>query len=216
MPEQALDELVSGALNGDQESWNRIVERYSPLIWAIAKGHRLSPADCGDVSQATWLRVVQHLDRLRSPDRLAQWISTAARRESLNHLARSKRHIPVGPAEVLDQAQDADDQPEHMALARERDDEVLTAFCALPARCQALLSLLVAEPPMPYSEVSAALDMPRGSIGPVRRRCLAHLERLMKKQGRVSRSDAALAARIRAAGIQVFATPEGERVRQLS
>lgn len=216
MPEPTLGELVDGCLAGRQECWDRIVERYSPLIWAIARAHRLSAADCGDVSQATWLRVVQHLDRLRSPERLAQWISTAARRESLKLLAKSKRQVPVGPAEVFDQPLITENEPEQLALSRERDDEVLTAFRGLPDRCQALLSLLVTDPPMSYTEVSAALDMPRGSIGPIRGRCLAHLERLLAKQGRVSKDDAVLAARIRSAGLRAFTADRGARVGQPS
>ncbi|MFH8366954.1 RNA polymerase sigma factor [Streptomyces sp. NPDC018031] len=211
-----MNELVEGCLAGDQACWNRIVERYSPLIWAIARSHRLSPADCGDVSQATWTRVVRHLDSLRSPERLAQWISTAARRESLKLLEKSKRSVPVGGAEVFDRPLLTADQPEDVALARERDDAVLTAFRALPPRCQALLSLLVTEPPMSYTEVSAALDMPRGSIGPIRGRCLAHLKGLLERQGKVSKDDAALAARIRSAGLRAFATERHARARQAS
>lgn len=202
---RSLNDLVDGCLAGDQDCWNQIVERYAPLIWAIARSHRLSPADCGDVSQATWLRVVQHLDKLRSPERLAQWISTSARRESLKHLEKSGRSVPVGGAEAFDRPEVAGELPEDVALARERDDEVLTAFCALSPKCQALLGLLVTDPPMSYDEISETLGMPRGSLGPVRARCLSHLKKLLQDQGRVHKSDTVLASRIRAAGLRAFA-----------
>jgi DNA-directed RNA polymerase specialized sigma24 family protein len=53
------------------------------------------------------------------------------------------------------------------------------AFGALSSRCQKLLRVLIATPPPNYAEVSAALDMPLGSIGPTRARCLRQLrERL--------------------------------------
>ncbi|MDT3395871.1 sigma-70 family RNA polymerase sigma factor [Streptomyces sp. B1866] len=215
MQELTLNELVDGCLSGDQDSWNRIVERYAPLIWAIARSHRLGPADCADVSQSTWLRVVQHLDKLRSPERLAQWISTSARRESLKHLEKSGRSVPVGGAEAFDRPESTADLPEDVALARERDDEVLTAFCALSPKCQALLGLLVTDPPMSYDEIGETLGMPRGSLGPVRARCLARLEKLLgdQSQGRLRKDDAALVSRIRAAGLRAFAvsrraTPE--------
>ncbi|QKV97483.1 sigma-70 family RNA polymerase sigma factor [Streptomyces sp. NA02950] len=208
-----MNDLVDGCLDGDQDCWNQIVERYAPLIWAIARSHRLSPADCSDVSQATWLRVVQHLDKLRSPDRLAQWISTSARRESLKHLEKSGRSVPVGGAEAFDRPETAGPQPEDAVLARERDDEVLTAFCSLTPKCQALLGLLVTDPPMSYDEISETLAMPRGSIGPIRSRCLAHLKKILQEQGRAPKGDAALVSHIRAAGLRAYAvsrrtTPE--------
>ncbi|WP_229834281.1 RNA polymerase sigma factor, partial [Streptomyces xantholiticus] len=91
MEDRALHRLVDECLAGSQESWNRIVDRYTPLIWAIARGHRLSEADCEDVCQTTWMRVIQHLGKLRDPGKLAAWISVSARRESLKHIQKSGR-----------------------------------------------------------------------------------------------------------------------------
>jgi hypothetical protein len=42
-----------------------------------------------------------------------------------------------------------------------------------------LLRLLLAEPAPSYTEVSAALNMPVGSIGPTRGRCLAKLRQVL-------------------------------------
>jgi hypothetical protein len=41
----------------------------------------------------------------------------------------------------------------------------------------------MAEPPPSYEAVSAALDMPIGSIGPTRARCLTHLRRHLAEGG---------------------------------
>jgi hypothetical protein len=41
--------LVRGAHAGDAEAWNGIIDRYSGLVWAIARGHRLGAADAADV-----------------------------------------------------------------------------------------------------------------------------------------------------------------------
>jgi hypothetical protein len=42
---------------------------------------------------------------------------------------------------------------------------------------QRLIALLMADPPLPYTEISARLGVPVGSIGPSRRRCLDKLRR---------------------------------------
>jgi DNA-directed RNA polymerase specialized sigma24 family protein len=47
----------------------------------------------------------------------------------------------------------------------------------LPAKAQAVLRLVCADPPIPYDEISQILDMPRGSIGSLRRRYLEQLRR---------------------------------------
>lgn len=177
-------ESVSDCTTVDQAGWERIVERYSPLIWTIARGHRLSAADCDDVSQTTWMRVFEHLDQLRDPERLTQWISVSARRESLKHIRKNVRNLPVGSLPVFDRPEPPENAPEAVALAKERAKEVLLAYCDLSPQCQSLLGLLMTDPPMSYDEVSATLSLPRGSIGPLRSRCLARLKKfLMEEQG---------------------------------
>ena len=68
-------------------------------------------------------------------------------------------------------------------LAAERSDLLWRAFAALPERCQALLRVLMADPPPSYQQVAAAMDMPIGSIGPTRGRCLERLRRTLAGAG---------------------------------
>jgi DNA-directed RNA polymerase specialized sigma24 family protein len=49
------------------------------------------------------------------------------------------------------------------------------AFRDLPALCRTLLRVLLSDPAPSYAEVSENLDMPVGSIGPRRARCLERL-----------------------------------------
>ena len=76
----------------------------------------------------------------------------------------------------LDEPSD-DAPPDQALLAGERDVAVRAAFALLRERCQALLRLLSMDEPPSYEEISAALDMPIGAIGPTRIRCLERLRR---------------------------------------
>ena len=67
--------------------------------------------------------------------------------------------------------------PEDTVVASERDEILWSALHTLPPRCQRLLRLLAADPPPSYGQVSEILDMPIGSIGPTRARCLERLRR---------------------------------------
>jgi DNA-directed RNA polymerase specialized sigma24 family protein len=60
---------------------------------------------------------------------------------------------------------------EHELLAAERHATLRQAFLELPPDCQRLMALLIADPSVPYAEISAQLGIPVGSIGPTRRRC---------------------------------------------
>ena len=172
-------ELVRAAADGDQVAWNGLVDRYNGLVWSVARSYRLSTADASDVVQTTWLRLVEHLGRLQEPERVGSWLATTARRECLRTLRHSARQVPTEELPELA----ADERLDAALLTAERDRALWQAFGGLSERCRELLRILVADPPPSYEEVAAALDMPIGSIGPTRQRCLERLRRLAEGEG---------------------------------
>jgi RNA polymerase sigma factor (sigma-70 family) len=176
-----VGQLVRAAAGGDQAAWNRLVERFNGLVWSVARAHRLAGADASDVVQTTWLRLVENLDRLQDPERVGAWLATTARRECLRTLRLSARHVPTETELLPDPGTDA--PLDAALLANERDRALWTAFGGLSERCQMLLRILVADPPPSYEEVGEVLDMPIGSIGPTRQRCLERLRGLAETAG---------------------------------
>src|SRR5262249_26322318 len=97
-----------------------------------------------------------------------------ARNESLRVLRRAQRAAPPVDDDFVDTLGpplDAD------MLAEERAGALRRAFAHLSERCQNLLRLLASDPEPSYEDVSAALGIPVGSIGPTRGRCLDQLRR---------------------------------------
>jgi RNA polymerase sigma factor (sigma-70 family) len=170
--------LVQAASAGDRQAWERLVHRFAGLVWSVSRAHGLSDADAADVSQTAWLRLVEHLHRIRNPERVGTWLATTARHEALRVLRRAGRQVPVGDDEALEPPEPTVETPEAHLLASERSELLWRAFAALPSHCQRLLRVLMADPPPSYHEVAAALDMPIGSIGPTRGRCLARLRQV--------------------------------------
>lgn len=172
-----LTDLVSAAQEGDQHAWNAIVERFLPLVGAIARQHRLSEADGDDVSQTVWLRLVEHLGNLREPAALPGWIRTTTRNECLRVIAVRGRTRPADPQEdrVLDGV--VDDVASDDLVAVERRQALREALAELPAARRDLLLLLMADPPVGYAEISERLGIPIGSIGPTRARAFEQLRR---------------------------------------
>ena len=64
---------------------------------------------------------------------------------------------------------------EQELLAAERHAALREAFTRLPPCCQQLISMLTEDPPVPYAQISASLNIPVGSIGPRSGRCLDKL-----------------------------------------
>ena len=178
MEQTGLAELVRAASAGDQRAWEGLIARFSGLVWSVARAHGLSRADAADVSQTAWLRLVEHLHRLRDPERVGTWLASTARHEALRTLRRARRQLPVGDDAELEGSGPPVDLPEARMLAAERSDILWRAFAALPPRCQTLLRVLMTDPPPSYQQVAVAMDMPIGSIGPTRARCLERLRQL--------------------------------------
>ena len=169
-----VNDLVTRASNCEKQAWDALVERYAPLIWSICRRYRLSGADAEDVGQAVWLHLVEHLGNLRDPAVLPAWLTTTTRRECCRVLRATCK--PPHDGQVLENTPDEQTATaEDELLAAERNAALREAFARLPPGCQRLLALLIADPPVPYTEISARLGIPVGSIGPNRRRYLDRL-----------------------------------------
>jgi RNA polymerase sigma factor (sigma-70 family) len=179
----SVGDLVRAAGAGDFDAWNELVNRFAGMVWAVARRHRLSAADAADVSQTTWLRLVEQLNRIEHPERVGGWLATTARRESLRVLRISERQAPPAHDNALDLTLIDTESPEDVVATQERDRELWQLFSQLPTRCQLVLQLLGGDEPLSYADLGAMLEMPVGSIGPTRARCLAHLRRLAASRG---------------------------------
>ena len=173
----AVVALVARAADGDQEAWNELVDRYAPMVWSICTRYQLSRPDIEDVGQTVWLRLVEQLGNLREPAALPGWLATTTQRECLRVMRAHGKQDQRGwlPDEIAPPA--GSEMVEQEVLAAERNAAVRSAFAMLPLRCRQLLSMLISEPPHSYQEISRVLEIPIGSIGPQRARCLQRLRR---------------------------------------
>lgn len=178
MTEVSIAGLVAGAGNGDQQAWDELVARFTPLLVGIIRQYRLSGGELEDVAQTVWLHLVEHLHQLRDPRALPSWIITTSRRESIRHLNRQRRSTPFDP---LDPDRDEPDprgtEPEAEMIQSERHQALLAGLAELPTRQRQLLLMLIEDPTPSYAEISTRTGIPIGAIGPTRARALARLRR---------------------------------------
>ncbi|WP_078957936.1 RNA polymerase sigma factor [Streptomyces glaucescens] len=181
--------LVQSAVDGDAAAWKALVEGLSPLVWSVVRAHRLSDADAHEVYQTVWFRFAQHLGRIREPHKAGSWLATTARNESLKVIRGWQRLTPTDDPQLLDRVSE-DRTPEQSLLdaeeaaaQSERVRRLWQEFEELGERCRQLLRVLMASPPPSYQEVSAALGIAVGSIGPLRQRCLRRLRARLDARG---------------------------------
>lgn len=91
MGDPPVAELVARSRHGDASAWRSLTDRYTNLLWSVARSMRMSDADAADAVQTTWLRLVESLADIREPERLGSWLATTVRRECLDIRRRSAR-----------------------------------------------------------------------------------------------------------------------------
>lgn len=183
-------ELVQRCRQGEQAAWAVLVRRYQRLVYTVPRTAGLPEEQAADVFQFTFERLHQHLHRLDDPTRVRAWLVTTAKRETLRLLAENRRYASsasVGagaegedidplaalpdPAPLQDAQLDALQQQDRLRAAVDRLD---------PAARQLVELLFLQEEPLAYAEIARRLQMPEGSIGPTRARCLAKLRKLLE------------------------------------
>lgn len=169
-----VGDLVAAAIDGDRRAYRQLVEQMSGVVWKAIREVGVPDSDASDVAQTVWLHMVEHLAAIRDPERLPGWLARTARNECYAWVRRNRRRTEV---RVVDDSYATVPEPDERLLAAERRAAVVHAFVSLEARDRELLTMLVADPPVPYRVISDATGIPIASIGPTRARCLEKLRR---------------------------------------
>ena len=167
-----LPALVARALERDQRAWRDLVDRLKGVAWKVLYSYDLSEEDRNDAFASTFFRLHERLASIREPVKLPGWVATTARNEANSISRRRSRLVPM--ADLPLRCVELGDHSEGL-----ENDELRTAlfaaFSQLTPDLQALMRMLSADPPVSYDEISRVLNLPHGSIGPTRARCLQRL-----------------------------------------
>jgi len=172
MSELSDQVLVERCLQGDQRAWALLVERYERLVFSIARTEGLDSAEAEDLTQSVFLELVRSLRTLQDIGRLASWLGTVSRRHAWRLRNARRRYDVVAPGD-----DDLDSVEPAGPIDRSADlVSLMSALDELGDRCRRLLiKLYLSESEPSYESISEDLDMPIGSIGPTRARCLEKL-----------------------------------------
>lgn len=187
--EDASDtDLITACRAGNEAAWSTLVQRYQRLVYAIPRRSGLDEDDAAEIFQRTFVKLVEHLDRITQTDRLAAWIVTTAKRETWRYSKLARRTEPLPnmsddgdePVDIVDEGP----LPGETLAALEQQQVIRRALAGLDERCRKLLTLLYYTQETPsYTVIASTLEMSEGSIGPTRARCLQKLRKTIEKGG---------------------------------
>ena len=175
--------LVNACLNGNEQAWAALIQKYKNLIYSIPIKYGASPEDAADIFQAVCLELFSELPRIRKTAALRGWLMTVTAHQAF-HWKRKVRRRSEEELSPLAEETLAVDPPPDMIEEVEKEQMLRDAIAQLPPRCQTMIGLLFFQhPPLPYREVADRLGLATGSIGFIRGRCLARLRRMLEKSG---------------------------------
>lgn len=177
-------ELVKGCLQGREEDWNLVIDKYKNLIFSIPMRYGLSREEAADIFQGVCLELIQELRKLREPKALPKWLMQVTahkcyhwKRQSSRLVHRESEEDPLCEASAPPRAELDLHEVEQEQILRE-------AIAGLPERCRELIQMLFYdEPSRPYQHVAASLGLATGSIGLLRQKCLDRLKERLNSLG---------------------------------
>jgi RNA polymerase sigma factor (sigma-70 family) len=176
------ERLVQGCLDGDQQAWESLIDKYKRLIYSIPFKYGAGPEDAADVFQAVCIEVFNSLPQLKNAESLRSWLITVAIRQSYRWKKKQANHVELDAMEP-EAAEEIAAVPATLYQV-EQEQIVRDVVEQLPTRCADLVRMLFFEqPPLPYAEVARRLGLATGSIGFIRGRCLLRLRKALVESG---------------------------------
>ena len=177
------EELIKLCLNGDEEAWQKLVEKVTPAIISVCQTMRLSPEESLDIFGQVCFLFLKHITKLKSPDKLVGYVSMITRREVLRGIRRKNLFDKIDP-DITKSISTSDFKNPDLLLEETRKHETLfKAIEKLPEKEYKLIwHLFLDESEPSYEEISKKLDIPISSIGPTRQRSLNKLRNILKKK----------------------------------
>lgn len=152
--ESGIDELVPGAVAGDELARARLLAAVRPLVYRWALVNTAAPDDADDITQEALIRVTRGLEEFRFGSRFTTWlyvITRSAAAEWRRKRRRRKSLLEARPPESVQVEQAHHDEGRLLRIVREQ-------LGPLPARQRELFDLIDLQGHTP-AEAAAMLDM---------------------------------------------------------
>jgi len=174
-------EIWKEVLAGKSGAWKVLVKRYQALVYAVATRAGLDIGDVEDCFQQVWYLLYKNRKKISDPTRLSAWLVTTAKRESIRLSRRaSSTDTDIDDINVADSGPLQDEELEAIEL----QGQLEIGLNLLEKRCREMLyAMFFAPENKSYDDIAHDIGIAVNSIGPIRRRCLERLKKILEENG---------------------------------
>src|SRR5438445_7628439 len=104
--EQTEAELIAAVLRGDAASFEPLVEKYSPRVFATARRYARRESEVEDSAQEVWLKAFQKLGSFRGEAPFEHWLMRLCVRTCYDFLRRHQRNRETSFSELSEPESD--------------------------------------------------------------------------------------------------------------
>ena len=134
-------ELIAAVLQGDSASFEPIIEKYSPRVFATARRYARRESEVEDIVQEVWMKAFQKLNSFRGEAPFEHWLMRLTVRTCYDFLRSHQRNREKSFSELTEPETDwletfvhrADADPDEAEAARKLVERLLEQLSA-PAR----------------------------------------------------------------------------------
>jgi RNA polymerase sigma factor (sigma-70 family) len=182
--ERSDPELVQACLDGDQQAWSTLIDKYKNLIFSVPIKYGFSRDEAADVFQLVCLELLSEMSRIREPKALPKWLLMVAAHKCYHLKNQDRRHQEKNTEFAESVGTELPPEAELIVSEAEREQQLRGVIASAPPRCKQLIHMLFyEEPARPYDEIAKELGLARGSVGFIRQRCLDRLKQKLDELG---------------------------------
>ena len=192
MSDAGLVELV---LEGDQNIFAMIVERYKDAVQNLAYRMLGNTTEAEDITQETFVRAYTQLVTYKPAHKFSTWLLSIASHLAIDQLRRRRfLALPLEDVPFLEWIVDGGVGPEQSALRGEQQDEIQEYLQCLPSKYRAVIILRYWYD-FSYEEIANALQLTPALVKARLHRARELLARHMQQRGSTEEQSDALPRR---------------------
>lgn len=152
-------QLVALILDGQQDAFAILVERYKDAVQNLAYRMLGNATEAEDVTQETFVRAFTQLATFKIDHKFSTWLLSIASHLAIDQLRRRRfLALPLEDVPFLEWIVDAGISPEQSALQGEQHDEIQKYLQRLPSKYRAVIVLRYWYD-FSYEEISTVLSL---------------------------------------------------------
>jgi RNA polymerase sigma-70 factor (ECF subfamily) len=151
-------EMVKACQQGDKKALDILVRELQTPVYNAAFRMLGSVDDAADVTQTTFLKVFENIQRFDPKFKLFSWTYRIAINEALDYLKRRNRVAPLEES-----PESATDQPQEMVATSQLSGEVQAALMDLSEDQQAVIVLRYFSE-CSYQDIGQVLELPERTV----------------------------------------------------